>query len=102
MPPSFDEKTSWFAYENAIDDWCDITELDDEKRGPALRNRLERDAAIYKKILDRDALKNKEKGVLYFKRTLRPVFVKGRAAEAVAVGDSLKRRKAVTRPQSVR
>ena len=79
MPPSFDEKTSCFAYEKAIDDWCDITELDDEKRGPALRNRLERDAAIYKKILDRDALKNKEKGVLYFKRTLRPVFVKGRA-----------------------
>ena len=77
MPPSFDGKTSWFAYEDAIDDWCDITELDDEKRGPALHNRLEGDAAIYKKILDRDALKSKEEGVTYFKRTPRPFFVKG-------------------------
>ena len=75
IPPSFDGKTSWFACEDAIDDWCDITELDDEKRGPALRNRLEGDAAIYKKILDRDALKNKDEGVRYFKRTLRPFFV---------------------------
>ena len=32
IPPSFDGKTSWFAYEDAIDDWCDVTELDDEKR----------------------------------------------------------------------
>ena len=78
IPPLFDGKTSWFAYEDAIDDWCDITELDYEKRGPALRNRLEGGAAIYKKILDRDALKNKDEGVLYFKRTLRPFFVKGR------------------------
>ena len=74
IPPSFDGKTSWLAYEDAIDDWCDITELDDEKRGPALRNRLEGDAAVYKKLLDRDALKNKEEGVTYFKR---PFFVKG-------------------------
>ena len=36
-----------------------------------------KDAAIYKKILDRDDLKNKDEGVLYFKRTLRPFFVKG-------------------------
>ena len=35
VPPSFDGKTSWFAFEDAIDDWRDITELDDEKRGPA-------------------------------------------------------------------
>ena len=75
IPPWFGGKTSWFAHEDAIDDWCDITELDDEKGGPALRNR--RDAAIFLKILDRDALKNKEEGVLYFKRTLRPFFVKG-------------------------
>ena len=76
IPPSFDGKTSWFAYEDAIDDWCDITELDDEKRGPAFRNRLEGDAAIYKKMLD---LKNKEESVTDFKRTLRPFFMKGSA-----------------------
>ncbi|CAE7453065.1 unnamed protein product, partial [Symbiodinium pilosum] len=79
IPPSFDGKTSWLANEDAIYDWCDITDLDDEKRGPSLRNKLEGDAAIYKKILDRDALKNKEDGVLYFKRMLRPFFVKGNA-----------------------
>ena len=38
MPPSLDWKTSWFAYEDAIDDWCDIAESDEDKRGPALRN----------------------------------------------------------------
>ena len=27
IPPGFDGRTSWFAYEEAIDDWCDITEL---------------------------------------------------------------------------
>ena len=38
VPPSYDGRSSWFAYEDAIDDWCDITELDADKRGPALRN----------------------------------------------------------------
>ena len=33
--------------------------------------------AIYRKMLDRDNLKSKEDGVTYFKRTLRPFFVKG-------------------------
>ena len=31
VPPGFDGKTSWFAFEDAIDDWCDITELEAEK-----------------------------------------------------------------------
>ena len=44
VPPGFDGKTSWFAFEDAIDDWCDITELESEKWGPALRNRLEGEA----------------------------------------------------------
>ena len=30
--PSYDGRSSWFAYEDAIDDWCDITELDADKR----------------------------------------------------------------------
>ena len=46
VPPSYDGRGSWFAYEDAIDDWCDITELDADKRGPALRNRLEGEAAM--------------------------------------------------------
>ena len=40
IPPQFTGRTSWFAYEEAIDDWCDITELDPQKRGPALKNNL--------------------------------------------------------------
>ena len=34
--PAYDGRTSFFAFEDA---WCDITELEPEKRGPALRNR---------------------------------------------------------------
>ena len=78
VPPGFDGKTSWFAFEDAIDDWCDITELEQEKWGPALRNRLEGEAAVYKRLLDRDDLRQPNgRGVEYFKRTLRPHFVKG-------------------------
>ena len=78
VPPGFDGKTSWFAFEDAIDDWCDIIELESEKWGPALRNRLEGEAAVYKRLLDRDDLRQPNgRGVDYFKRTLRPHFVKG-------------------------
>ena len=79
VPPSYDGRSSWFAYEDAIDDWCDITELDGDKRGPALRNRLEGEAAIHKRLLDRDRLKDPNNGVKYFKSFLRPLFVKGAA-----------------------
>ena len=33
VPPSYDERSSWFTYEHAIDDWCDFTELDNETEG---------------------------------------------------------------------
>ena len=79
VPPSYDGRSSWFAYEDAIDDWCDITELDGDKRGPALRNRLEGEAGIHKRLLDRDRLKDPNNGVKYFKSFLRPLFVKGAA-----------------------
>ena len=77
VPPAYDGRSSWFAYEDAIDDWVDITELEPEKQGPALRNRLEGEAAIHKRLLDRDKLKDKVNGVKYFKSYLRPLFVKG-------------------------
>ena len=67
VPPSFDGRQSWFAYEEAVDDWCDIAELDPEKRGPALRNRLTDDALVYKPLLDRDLLRDPATGVKYFK-----------------------------------
>ena len=68
VPPSYDGRSSWFAYEDAIDDWCDITELDGDKRGPA-----------HKRLLDRERLKDPNNGVKYFKSFLRPLFVKGAA-----------------------
>ena len=77
VPPAYDGRSSWFAYEDAIDDWVDITELEPEKQGPALRNRLEGEAAIHKRLLDRDRLKDKVNGVRYFKSYLRPLLVKG-------------------------
>jgi hypothetical protein len=77
IPPAYDGRASWFAYEEALEDWCDITELPPEKRGPALRNRLDGDAAIYKTLLDRELLRDADNGVTYFKATLRPYFVKG-------------------------
>ena len=47
------------------------------RRGPALRNRLEGDAAQYKRLLDRDLLRDPTEGVNNFKRFLRPHFIKG-------------------------
>ena len=77
VAPAYDGRTSFFAFEDAIDDWCDITELEPEKRGPALRNRLEGDAQQYKRLLDRELLRDPHEGVHYFKRFLRPHFIKG-------------------------
>eukprot|EP00439_Symbiodinium_sp_Y106_P072348 s830_g13.t1 len=79
IPPSYDGRGSWFAYEDAIDDWCDITELDNIKRRPALRNRLEGETAIHKRLLDREYLKDPNNGVKYFKSFLRSLFVKDAA-----------------------
>ena len=72
VPPAYDGRSSWFAFEDAIDDWVDITELESEKQGPALRNRLEGEAAIHKRLLNRD---RKVNGVRYFKSYLRPLFL---------------------------
>ena len=76
VPPAFNGRGSWFAYEELIYDWIDITTLDVPKQGPALRNRLTDEAAIYKSILDRERLKTPA-GVRYFISTLRPEFIKG-------------------------
>ena len=77
VAPAYGGRSNFFAFEDAIDDWCDITELEPEKRGPALRNRLEGDASQYKRLLDRELLRDPNEGVNYFKRFLRPHFIKG-------------------------
>ena len=79
IAPAYAGTTSWFAYEEAVEDWLDITELEGEKRGPALRNRLEGAAAIYKPLLDRDELKQSSKddpnkGVKYFMKEMSHLY----------------------------
>ena len=69
-------RQSWFAHEEAIADWTDVTELEVAKQGAALPNKLEGEATVYRKILDRGRLKQDD-GVSYFKKTLGPYFVKG-------------------------
>ena len=77
IPPAFNGRGSWFAFEELVYDWMDITILDQDKQGPALRNRLCDDALVYKPMLDRELLKDKTNGVEYFLKTIRPNFVKG-------------------------
>ena len=57
ISPSFDGTTSWFKYEERIEDWLEVTVLDTSKQGPALKNRLHGNAEKYRGLLDRDALK---------------------------------------------
>ena len=76
-------QTSWSKYEELIDDWLDLT-LEAGKRGPALKNRLVGDAAMYKGLLDREALRS-ENGVKYFTNNLRPHFIKD--LEVISTGD---------------
>ena len=75
-PPFFNGSTSGFKYEELIDDWLDLTVLEAEKRGRALKNRLVRDAEMYKELLNRESLRA-ENGVKYFKDTLWLHFMKG-------------------------
>ena len=82
VPPAYDGKSSWFKYEEDISDWCDVTELEGPKRGPAMRNRLIDDALPFRVLLDKDELKNANDvepnlGVNYLLKFLRPHFVKG-------------------------
>ena len=74
--PFFDVPISWFKYEELIGDWLDLTQREIGKLGPALKNRLVRDAAVNKGLVDGES-PGAEDGVKYFKDTLRPHFIKG-------------------------
>ena len=76
IPTLFDGSTSWLKYKELINDWLDLTVLEAAKRGPALKNRLVGDAAMYKGLLDNEHLKTAD-GVKYFRDTLRTHFIKG-------------------------
>ena len=44
VAPSVDKHTSRFAFDEAIDEWLDITTVSAEKRAPSLKARLTGDA----------------------------------------------------------
>ena len=68
VAPSFDGRSSWFAFEEAIYDWLDITTLAPDTWAPSLKARLAGDASIYKPLLDRERLRDPNDGGDYFKQ----------------------------------
>jgi len=77
VAPAFDGRGPWFVFEEMVQDWQDITIIDETKRGAHLRNRLSGEAVVYRTTLDREKLADKDNGVQYFMDTLRPHFLKG-------------------------
>ena len=77
IPPTFDGQSSWFEFEDLIDDWVGITTLSQDKLGPSLKNSLIGAAEYYKNMLDNTLLKDPDNGIAHFKEILRPYFVKG-------------------------
>ena len=77
IPPTFYGTTSWFEFEDLIEDWLGITALQNEKKGPSLKNALVGRAVFYKNLFDNTLLRDPDPGLMHFKDTLRPCFVKG-------------------------
>ena len=76
IPPSFDGRSSWFTYEDSIDDWVELTDEPQAKHGIMLKQRLIHDAEHFKSLLETSKLKQPD-GVKYLKDTIRPTYVKG-------------------------
>ena len=78
IPPLFDGSTSWFKYEELIEDLLDFTftVLEETKRRPALKNRLVGDAEMFIGLPNPESPRATD-GVKYFRNTLRPHFKKG-------------------------
>ena len=76
VAPSFDGRTSWFAYEEAIGHWLDIATLTPDKWAPSIYARLVGEASIDKPLLDRERLRDPNKDVDYFTNELGHHFVK--------------------------
>ena len=51
IPPGYTGRTSWFAHEDAIDDWLDITTLEPEKQGPSLKKQITRRCSAIQAIV---------------------------------------------------
>ena len=69
----FNGSTSWFKYGELIEDWLDLTAVEETKRGPALKSRFVGDAQMYTGLLNRESLRATD-GVKYFRSTFRLHF----------------------------
>ena len=78
VPPAYDGLSSFFAYEEHVEEWLLITTIEAEKQAPLLRFRLKGNALTVKKLLDTDRLQ-RPGSIKYFLDTTRPYFVKDRA-----------------------
>ena len=76
VPPGYDGTISWLKYSDAVEEWCHLTKVEAKRRGPAIATRLSGRAELFKERLERDRLRDPEKGVEYLLSTLRPFFVK--------------------------
>ncbi len=52
VPPGYDGTTSFFAYEEAVQEWLSICVIEDHRKVPVLRHRLRGHALTVKKLLD--------------------------------------------------
>ena len=75
IPLHFDGSTSWFNFEEPIDDRLDLTVLEARIRGPALKITLVGNAEMHKRLFHRESLRA-EDGVKYFGDKLRPHSIK--------------------------
>ena len=91
IPTLFDGTPSGFKYDELIDDWLDLTVLEAEKRGPALKNRLVGDAETHKGLLDREPLKAAD-GVKYFRDTFHQRSSEGVPLEILSIYPSKERK----------
>ena len=51
IPPLVDGSTSWFEYEELMEDWLDLFVLEETKRGSVLKNRLVGVLELHKGLL---------------------------------------------------
>lgn len=77
MPPTFDGQSSFFEFEDLIDDWLGITTLQPERHGPSLKNALVGSEQFYKNMLGNELARDPANGVTDFIQTIRPYLVKG-------------------------
>ena len=59
-PPGYDGTTSWFKYSDAMEEWCELTQVEAKRRGPAIAARLLGRAKLFKERLDRERAKDPE------------------------------------------